>query len=66
MCDIFMIEIENIKIKYSKKLHVTGLRKTCRCIMINSKNKIGNLVLDYKRKYNKFCKNTNVIVWPSI
>jgi len=65
MCDTFVYEIQKIKIKYVKKLHVTGLMKTNRYIMINGKNKLANLVPDHKQKDIIFCKKTNVIIWLS-
>ena len=37
MCDIFMSEIQKLKIRNVKKLLVIGLMKTDRCIMINGK-----------------------------
>jgi hypothetical protein len=56
MCDTFMSEIPKIKIRYSKKLHLTRLLKSNRFIMINGKSKMVNLVPDYKRKDIRFCK----------
>ncbi len=35
MCDTFVPEIQKIKIRYAKKLHVSGLMKTNRYIVIN-------------------------------
>ena len=47
MCDTFMSEIQRLKIRYVKKLLVIGLMKTNRCIMINGKNKMANLLPDH-------------------
>ena len=35
MCDTFMSKIQKIKIRYAKKLHVIGLLKINRSIIIN-------------------------------
>jgi hypothetical protein len=56
MSDIFVSEIQKIKIRYAKKLHVIGLMKTNRRIIINGKSKKANLVLDHKQKDIRFCK----------
>lgn len=50
MCNNCVSEIKNIKIRYAKKLHVIGLMKTNRLNTINGKNKMVNLVQNYKRK----------------
>ena len=43
MCDTFVSEIQKIKIKYTKKLHVIGFMKNNRLIMIKGKDKMENL-----------------------
>jgi hypothetical protein len=48
LCDTFMTEIQKIKIRYIKKLHLIGLMKPNRYIIINGKNKMENLEPDYK------------------
>jgi len=59
ICDTFVSERQNIKIRYAKKLHVIGLMKTNRRILINGKIKTASLVPDYKRKDIRFCKKHN-------
>jgi Transposase DDE domain len=56
ICDTFISEIQKIKIKYAKKLHVIGLMKTNRTVLINGKKMMANLVPDHKRKDVKYCK----------
>jgi Transposase DDE domain len=56
MCDTFISEIQKIKIKYAKKLHVLGLMKTNRSVIVNGKKMMANLVPDHKRKDIKYCK----------
>ncbi len=56
MCDTFVTEIQKIKIRYAKKLHVIGLMKTNRHIINNGKNKKASLVPDHKRKDIRYCK----------
>jgi hypothetical protein len=66
MCDTFVSEIQKIKIRYAKKLHIIGLMKTNIYIMINSIKKTASLMPVYKQKDIIFCKKTNVIIWLSI
>jgi Transposase DDE domain len=56
MCDTFIVEIQKIKIGYAKKLHVIGLMKTNRSILINGQKMMANLVPNHKRKDIKYCK----------
>ena len=56
MCDTFISEIQKIKIRYAKKLHVIGLMKTNRYIVINGITKTASLVPVYKQKDIRFCK----------
>jgi len=56
MFDTFMSEIQKIKIRYTKMLHIIGLMKTNRCIWINGKNKMANLVPDHNRKDIRYGK----------
>ena len=56
MCETFVSEIQKIKIRYAKKLHVIGLMKTNRYIVINGIIKTASLVPVYKRKDIRFCK----------
>ena len=56
MCDSFISEIQKIKIRYAKKLHVIGLMKTNRYIVINGITKMASLVPVYKQKDIRFCK----------
>jgi len=56
MCDTFVSEIQKIKIRYAKKLHVIGLMKTNSCIIINGESKKAKLVPVYKQKDIRFCK----------
>jgi hypothetical protein len=58
--DTFVSEIQKIKIRYAKKLHVIGLMKTNRFIIINGIKKTASLVPDHKRKDIRFCKNTQM------
>ncbi len=60
MCDTFVSEIQKIKIRYAKKLHVSGLMKTNRSIIINGIKKTANLVLDNKHKDIRFCKKQKI------
>jgi hypothetical protein len=48
MCETFVSEIQKIKIRYAKKLHVIGLMKTNRYIVINGITKTASLVPVYK------------------
>lgn len=48
-CDTFMSDIHEIQIRYAEKIHVSGLLKTNGYIIIKGKNKMANLVPDYKR-----------------
>jgi hypothetical protein len=50
MSDTFVFEIQKIKIRYAKKLHVIGLMKTNRYIMINGIKMTASLVPNHKRK----------------
>ena len=56
ICDTLITEIQKITIKYAKKLHVIGLMKTNRSVLINGKKMMANLVPDHKRKDIKYCK----------
>jgi hypothetical protein len=56
MSDTFVSEIQKIKIRYEKKLHVIGLMKTNRYIMINGIKMTASLVPNHKRKDIRFCK----------
>jgi hypothetical protein len=39
MCYTFLSEIQKVKIRYAKKLHVIGLMKTNKPIIINAKKR---------------------------
>ncbi len=56
ICDTFMSEIQKIKIRYAKKLHIIGLMKTNRYIVIKDITKTASLVPVYKQKDFRFCK----------
>jgi hypothetical protein len=56
MYDTFISEIQKIKIRYAKKLHVIGLMKTNRRIIITGVKKTASLVPIHKRKDIRFCK----------
>jgi len=60
ICDTFVSEIQKVKIRYAKKLHVIGLMKTNKSIVINGIKKTASLVSDYKLKDIRFCKKTQM------
>jgi len=61
----FVSEIKKIKIRYAKKLHVIGLMKTNRSIMINGIKKTASWCQFISKKISDFAKNKNVINWLS-
>lgn len=56
ICDNFIAEIQKIKIKYAKSLHVIGLMKTNRTVLLGKKIMLANLVPEHKRKDIRYCK----------
>jgi hypothetical protein len=56
VCDTIVSEIQKINIRHAKKLHVIGLMKTNRYIIINGIKKTASLVPNHKRKDIRFCK----------
>jgi len=56
ICDNFIAEIQKIKIKYAKSLHVIGLMKTNRTVLLGKKIMFANLVPEHKRKDIRYCK----------
>jgi hypothetical protein len=54
MCESLVSEIQKIKIRYAKKLHVISLMKTNRYIVIISITKTASLVPAYKQKDIRF------------
>lgn len=54
MSEGLISQIQNIKVKYTKKLHVIGLMKTNRIVEINGRNIKSNLVPDHKRREVKY------------
>jgi hypothetical protein len=62
ICDTFVSEIQKIKIRYTKKLHLIGLMKTNRRFIINDKKKWQFWCQAISKKTSDIDKNTNVII----